>query len=60
MDLSKARSADVRDDANSDAAGGDNSPLIITKEKQACIEKFKNLPVIIEGPELDNDFSYFL
>ena len=60
MDLSKAKSADVRDDTNSDANGGDNSPIIITKEKQVCHDKFNSLPVVVEGPELLNDFSYFL
>ena len=29
----------------------DDSPPIITEEKLKCYEKFKNMPIIIEGPE---------
>ena len=54
MDLSsKSKSTDAKEET-------DDSPLIVTKEKQECHDKFKNIPVIIEGPEQANDFSYFL
>jgi hypothetical protein len=36
------------------------SPKIVTEEKLQCYEKFKSLPIIIEGPEFCKDFSYFL
>lgn len=29
-------------------------------EYNKVYERFKNLPVIIEGPEFDSDYSYFL
>ena len=29
----------------------EDSPKIITDEKLKCYEKFKSIPVIIEGPE---------
>ena len=38
----------------------EESPKIITDEKLKCYEKFNNIPVIIEGPEQSQDFSYFL
>jgi hypothetical protein len=39
---------------------GDESPKIVTEEKLRCYEKFKNLQIIVEGPEQSQDFSYFL
>jgi hypothetical protein len=36
------------------------SPKIVTDEKIKCYDKFKLLPIIIEGPEFNTDYSYFL
>ncbi len=44
IDLSKAKSQQV-DNAD------DGSPLIVTKEKLTANDKFKDIPVVIEGPE---------
>lgn len=38
----------------------DDSPPIITEEKLKCYEKYHNVPIIIEGPEQSQDYSYFL
>ena len=38
----------------------DDSPPIITEEKLKCYDKYKNIPIIIEGPEQSQDYSYFL
>ena len=39
---------------------GDMSPREGQDERLKCYDKFKSLPVIIEGPEFNKDFSYFL
>ena len=38
----------------------DDSPQIITPDKLKCYEKYLSLPVIIEGPEQKQDYSFFL
>lgn len=38
----------------------DDSPPIITEEKLSCYNKYKNIPVIVEGPEQSQDYSFFL
>jgi hypothetical protein len=35
-------------------------PSIVTKEKLKCYNKFADMPIIVEGPELSQDYSYFL
>ena len=30
---------------------GEESPKIVTEEKLKCYDKFKNIPIIVEGPE---------
>jgi len=35
-------------------------PDLITEEKLKCYEKFKEVPIIIEGPEIAQDYSYYL
>ena len=40
--------------------GSVSSPRIVTDEKLKCYDKFQNLPVVIEGPEFTQDYSYFL
>lgn len=39
---------------------GNSSPRIVTEEKLKCYDKFRGLPIMIEGPEFIQDFSYFL
>ena len=39
---------------------GDGSPRIVTEEKLKCYDKFKGIPLILEGPEFNQDYSYFL
>eukprot|EP00347_Sterkiella_histriomuscorum_P012601 403367944 len=41
-------------------SSGDESPQLITDEKLKCYEKFQHIPIIIEGPEQSQDYSYFL
>lgn len=36
------------------------SPRIVTEEKLKCYDKFRHMPIMIEGPEFIQDFSYFL
>lgn len=38
----------------------EDAPSIITKEKLDCYVKFASVPIIVEGPELSQDYSYFL
>ncbi len=38
----------------------DNEAPVFLDEYNKVYERFKPLPIIIEGPEYDNDYSYFL
>lgn len=38
----------------------DNDAPVYHEEYNKLYEKFKNLPIVIEGPEFDQDYSYFL
>ena len=46
--------------SNTTEVQADDSPKIVTEEKLQCYKKFLNLPIIIEGPEQSQDYSYFL
>lgn len=38
----------------------DTEAPIFLDEYNKVYERFKSLPIVIEGPEFDNDYSYFL
>ena len=35
-------------------------PILATPEKTQCYKRFDNYPVRIEGPEFQNDYTYYL
>lgn len=42
------------------ASNAAHSPKVVTEEKLKCYEKFRALPIMVEGPEFTQDYSYFL
>ena len=57
--IGAAFSSMTADDFGGPQNGG-MSPHNALEESFKCYEKFKSLPLIIEGPEFTKDYSYFL
>lgn len=50
----------LKDGGLSNSKEPEQQPDLITEEKLKCYEKFLDVPVLVEGPEIAQDYSYYL